>query len=48
MITEDGKVVGWNVRNAGLDREMSGLNHVRPIEAARPCVEAARGRWEDL
>ena len=29
-------------------RGASGINHVRPIEAARPCVEAARGRWEDL
>ena len=68
VITEDGKVVGWNVRNnihVTLERDVythlgddvrvkvpnrgiSGMNHVRPIEAARPSVEAAGGRWEDL
>ena len=68
VITEDGKVVGWNVRNnihVKIERDdfpelegdvrvkvpargISGMNHVRPIEAARPSVEAAGGRWDDL
>ena len=52
VITEDGKVVGWNVRNnlnvrlapgvfAPLIGGAGGLNHVRPIEFARACYETA-------
>ena len=52
VITEEGKVIGWNVRNALAsqvrDRGASGLNHVRPIEAARACVEATGVRWEEV
>ena len=36
-----GRVVGWNVRNR-LRGDQSGLNHVRPIEDGRECLEVAR------
>ena len=42
VITEDGAVIGWNVRNARPHRGSSGLNHARPIEAASECLEALR------
>ena len=55
VITTDGKVVAWNVRNDILPRMaledvrgISGLNHVRPIEFARACYETAVRRREEL
>lgn len=40
-VTADGVVIGWNCRNNLPVRGVSGINHLRPIEAARPCIEAA-------
>ena len=49
VVTDSGVCVGWNVRNLR-HLPMGGVNHVRPIEAAKACVELFMGSqaWPTL
>ena len=40
-VRSDGTVIGWNIRNRLPANGVSGLCHLRPIEAAHPCLNAA-------
>ena len=50
IVTNSGVCVAWSVRNS-TDLPMGGVNHVRPIEAAKACIELALPlffSWADL
>ena len=50
IVTNSGVCVAWSVRNRS-DLPMGGVNHVRPIEAAKACIELALPlffSWADL
>jgi hypothetical protein len=43
VVTGDGSVIGWVVRQVGtIAAAGSGIQHLRPIEEARACIEAGR------
>ena len=43
VVTQAGVVIGWNVRNR-LQGDQAGLNHLRPIDEAQECIDAALKR----
>ena len=40
-MSDPGVVSGWVVRTALQDEFSAGLNHLRPIDEARGCIDAA-------